>query len=157
MFASPTPSRALQRASRELVQRLIPSEASLGGVELLDAPFAIMWSERTEVQPDMLVVPLNRSEESGKAETQLLVELVIEILSPSTARVDRYRKKVLYQRESVTEYWIVDVATRMVERWRVRDFVPEVLFETVSWKPHDTFDELSIDPADVFRVAHGEA
>jgi Uma2 family endonuclease len=41
--------------------------------------------------------------------------VVIEILSPSTARRDRTVKRALYQRQGVAEYWIVDLDARQVE------------------------------------------
>jgi hypothetical protein len=44
--------------------------------------------------------------------------LVVEVLSPSTAQVDRARKRALYARVRFPEYWIVDVDERVVERWR---------------------------------------
>jgi len=40
--------------------------------------------------------------------------LVIEILSPSTARRDRTEKKDIYARNGVDEYWIVDPAKKVV-------------------------------------------
>ena len=41
--------------------------------------------------------------------------LVIELLSPGTARYDRYQKKVVDERSGVQEYWIVDPDTKEVE------------------------------------------
>lgn len=40
----------------------------------------------------------------------------VEVLSPSTARADRHRKRLIYQSEGVPEYWIVDSDARLVER-----------------------------------------
>jgi Uma2 family endonuclease len=156
LFVSAAPSRAHQRASRELVRRLLPYVESLGSLEVLYAPFAVTWSTRTEVQPDVLVVPLHRDTEIGADATHGALELVVEILSPSTARVDRYRKRALYQKQRVTEYWIVDVATRMVERWRPDDVEPEVLFDQLVWRTRADVDALIIDLEEVFRVVHAE-
>lgn len=44
-------------------------------------------------------------------------DLVIEILSPSTAQYDRGHKKDIYERHGIREYWIVDPANRMVEQY----------------------------------------
>ena len=41
-------------------------------------------------------------------------DMVIEILSPSTARNDRIIKYQLYEHAGVREYWIVDPDTRIV-------------------------------------------
>jgi Uma2 family endonuclease len=58
--------------------------------------------------------------------------LVVEILSPSTARHDRVKKRARYQRSGV-EAWIVDIEARLVERWLPSESRPEVLTERVTW------------------------
>ena len=45
--------------------------------------------------------------------------LVIEILSPSTARRDRGEKKKIYERNGVEEYWIVSPESRHVLVYRL--------------------------------------
>jgi Uma2 family endonuclease len=45
--------------------------------------------------------------------------LAIEILSPSTAELDRGRKRRLYARHGVPYYWIVDGDARTVEMYRL--------------------------------------
>jgi len=51
--------------------------------------------------------------------------LVIEILSPSTARYDRVEKRPVYLGHGV-EYWIVDLDARVIERWMPDDARPEI-------------------------------
>ena len=58
---------------------------------------------------------------------------VVEILSPSSARHDRFTKRRRYQRTGVSEYWVVDLDARAVERWRPGDARPEVLDEVLIW------------------------
>ena len=45
-------------------------------------------------------------------------DLVVEVLSPSTAHRDRGIKLRLYKRQGVAEYWVVDHEARSVEVWR---------------------------------------
>ena len=60
----------------------------------------------TVLIPDLLVVcdpkKITKSGCNGAP------DLVVEILSPSTSRHDRFTKLMLYQRAGVPEYWIVD-------------------------------------------------
>jgi len=45
---------------------------------------------------------------------RLVPDLVVEILSPSTASRDRLEKKKIYEKNGVGEYWIVDPRSRRV-------------------------------------------
>jgi Uma2 family endonuclease len=76
--------------------------------------------------------------------------LAIEVVSPSTARADRMRKRQVYQTEGVPEYWIVDLDARVVERWRPADERPEIVSEILVWHPEPTAPPLSIDLATLF-------
>ena len=50
-------------------------------------------------------------------------DLVVEVLSPSTAKRDRTYKKDLYERRGVREYWIVDPTSRSIEVYLRKDGV----------------------------------
>ena len=46
-------------------------------------------------------------------------DLVVEVLSPGTAKNDKGYKKDLYENAGVKEYWIVDVKSRSIEAYRL--------------------------------------
>jgi Uma2 family endonuclease len=71
-------------------------------------------------------------------------------------RAGRQAKRRLYQRESVAEYWIVDMDARLVERWRPGDERPKVLAERLDWQPEPTLPPLVIDLAAYFADVYGE-
>ena len=48
-------------------------------------------------------------------------DLVVEVLSPSTARNDRMHKKAVYEASGVREYWLVDPENRTMEQHFLRD------------------------------------
>ena len=48
-------------------------------------------------------------------------DMVVEILSPSTQRQDRFTKFSLYQRAGVREYWIVDPENKFVQSFWLED------------------------------------
>lgn len=48
---------------------------------------------------------------------------MVETLSPSTSKNDKVRKKSIYERFSVDEYWIVDPFHRLIEQYVHNDGV----------------------------------
>ena len=46
-------------------------------------------------------------------------DLIVEVLSPSTAKNDRGYKKELYEKSGVKEYWIVSTEMRSIEVYRL--------------------------------------
>jgi Uma2 family endonuclease len=71
--------------------------------------------------------------------------LVIEILSPSSARADRVKKRWLYREEGVPEYWIADLDARTFERSTPADERFELLSEVLLWRPDGAREALTID------------
>jgi Uma2 family endonuclease len=72
------------------------------------------------------------------------------VLSPSTARHDRVRKRALYRDEGVPEFWIVDLDARTFERSTPADSRVDVLDERVEWMPHGASTPFVIDVAAYF-------
>jgi Uma2 family endonuclease len=85
------------------------------------APFDVLLADDDEadddiptvVQPDLSVF-CDRSK-IREPNARGAPDLVIEILSPSTARKDINDKLRLYERHGVKEYWIVDGAARSIQ------------------------------------------
>ena len=50
-------------------------------------------------------------------------DLVVEVLSPKTAKLDRGRKKDLYQQNDVKEYWIIEPDKKEIEVYLLKDGV----------------------------------
>jgi Uma2 family endonuclease len=155
LFVTPTPTWSHQRAVFTLARRLAAyvDEHAIGDV--LVAPAEIVVSGDVKVEPDALVVPLvGGRKPSSWAEAGKLL-LVIEALSPSTARADRHVKRRLYQRERVPEYWMVDVDARLIERWRPDDERPEILVYELAWQPDPAHAPLVIELPAYFRDVTG--
>ncbi len=79
------------------------------------APTDVLISEYDVVQPDVLVVcdPKKLTDKN----VQGAPDLVIEVLSPATAKKDRWDKKRLYEKHGVREYILADPEGRYVERY----------------------------------------
>ena len=73
------------------------------------------------VQPDIIFVSGARERIITRANIQGAPDLIVEILSPSTGRLDRTTKRDLYARHGVKEYWISDPEARTVVVMSLRD------------------------------------
>jgi Uma2 family endonuclease len=102
--------------------------------QLLYAPADLSWSPDVLVQPDIFVAPWDEVRTLTWDRIRHLL-LVIEILSPTTARADRFTKRRLYQQVRVPAYWIVDADAHAVEVWTPDDALPKVERERVAWQP----------------------
>lgn len=156
LFVTPAPTWRHQSAIEELfpVVKAYVAERGLGWAKL--SPADIVFTERRLVQPDMFVVPARAAgAPGGWAEVKSLL-LAVEVLSPSTARADRHRKRLIYQDQGVPEYWIIDPAARLVERWLPADTRPEQIVDTLVWQPDPSVPALRVDLPAYFRAVHDE-
>lgn len=151
LYVTPAPSLAHQRALRDLCSAVVPYALALG-LDPYFAPTAVTFSERREVQPDLLVMPrMPDGRHAGRFEDVGVLLLAVEILSPSTQRTDRNKKLWLYQQEGVAEYWIVDLDARSIERWTPRATRADVMTEMLVWQPIAGREGLAVDVAGYFR------
>lgn len=156
LFVTPAPADRHQHAVGELYLLLAPYAKSIG-VDLLFAPSAVRFSQRREVQPDIYARP--RTPDGKRAERFAdvgVVLLAVEILSPSTQRTDRSKKRVLYQQENVRDYWIADTTTRVIEQWTPESTEAAVQSRELIWQPVAEHPPLVIDVAQYFRDVWGE-
>jgi Uma2 family endonuclease len=77
--------------------------------------------------------------------------LVIEVLSPSSLRHDRFTKRLEYQRRRVPVYWIVDADHCLVEVWTPDDHFPGIERERLVWNPAGASQPFTLELGDLFR------
>lgn len=151
LLVSPSPRPAHQIAHRELTVRLFEWLSAIDGFDrYITAPADIRYAPDVLVQPDLGITRRPLTVHTGFPTADALC-LVIEILSPSTARYDRVIKRAFYQRIGVPEYWIVDVDARVIERWLPADERPEVLGDALTWTDPVTETAFTLDVAALFR------
>ena len=128
----------------------------------------LILSKRDKFIPDgMIICDRSQVKDDG---VHGAPSLTVEVLSPSTARYDRGRKKDIYERLGVREYWIVSPSDMTIEQYLLQDgkFVLNDVYrkyreyELEDMKEEDRaaivtefrcslFDDLIIRVDDVFR------
>ena len=117
---------------------------------LFQSPADISWGDDTLVQPDLFVADLEQVRTLDWREVKTLL-LVIEVLSPSTARYDRFTKRRLYQEVDIPNYWIVDPDRRLLELWAPNKELPDVESREVTWHPEGAGEPLTVKLETLFR------
>ncbi len=118
------------------------------------APADVVLGPKRVVQPDVLFVAQARRGILGAA-VMGAPDLVVEVLTPSTAEIDRTIKRMFYEEAGVLEYWLVDPETRTVEVLALEpdgyttfssggtgDRVSSRLMDGLVFGVNDLFDEL---------------
>ncbi len=84
--------------------------------KVLVAPFEVHLSEMSRpVQPDVLFVKAARWPNTKIQFFDGAPDLVVEVISPSSSRLDRVVKFTAYEEACVAEYWIVNLHSKEVE------------------------------------------
>ena len=112
---SPSPSRKHQAVSLRFQLLLVDAVLRPGLGEVYDAPFDVKLREDTVYQPDLLVVLREHADRLRETHVEGAPDLIVEVLSPSTAHLDLWQKRYDYAQAGVREYWIADPDTRRVE------------------------------------------
>ena len=95
--------------------------------EVFLAPTDVVLSDTEVVQPDVLFISKEREHIITEANIQGAPDLVVEILSPSTAKHDWQAKRDLYAKHGVKEYWLADPANKIVWIMLLRDGALEIV------------------------------
>ena len=157
-FMMAPPVRAHQKISRELFGQLY-NYLKGKKCEVYAAPFAVRLFEQngdypedvdTMVEPDITVVC-----DPGKLDDigcKGAPDLVMEILSPTTQRHDRFTKFNLYQQAGVQEYWIVDPSSQSVQVFVLdgKHYVAKDFGTAVDKIKVNVFEDCAIDLSQVF-------
>ena len=155
---SPAPARVHADLTKVLFL-LLEAFFEHSGCHVYFAPFDVRLPKPNEgdeetdtvVQPDILVVCDEKKLDVKGCRGA--PDLVIEILSPSTASKDCIQKRALYEAHGIKEYWIVDPINRLLTVYVRED---DALFGKARiFSDHDKvkgseFPGLEIDLAEVF-------
>jgi Uma2 family endonuclease len=120
LVVSPAPSRRHQQLSKRLqyeLYRHVEVEHRLG--EVYYAPFDVILTDDTIVQPDLIFVTRERQGLFSERGLEGAPDLVVEILSPRTRSHDEGLKRAIYARFGVRELWLVDPERDVIDAFEL--------------------------------------
>lgn len=119
-------------------------KSNSGSCEVYPAPFAVNLDadDKDWVEPDVSVIcDPNKLTDRGCSGAP---DLVFEIVSPSSRRMDYNRKNTLYSDAGVREYWIVDPAKERVTVYHFEDDAAPVIYSFTQDIPVGIYPGLTI-------------
>ncbi len=121
------------------------------GSGVLLSPRAAIFTDETYLEPDMFMIAAERLRMLDP-EHLTTADLVVEIMSPSTAVYDRTTKADTYAALDVRELWLVDVERQTIEQRALAEGAWRTIVTAAGATPvaSTTFPSLTIVPADVF-------
>lgn len=105
-----------QQIVGEILYLLMTFVRKIGG-RAFTSPIEVYLDEQNVFEPDVLYLRPDSTCEVGDKRLTGAPELIVEVLSPSTAKFDRQEKYQAYEKHHVQEYWIVDPIHDVLEVW----------------------------------------
>jgi Uma2 family endonuclease len=119
LFVTPSLLRRHQLVLANLLYYLTDFVKKHNSGAVYPAPFDVVFSQYDVVEPDILYISKARASVITEKNVQGAPDLVVEVLSESTAKIDRTTKLKLYARYGVAEYWVIDPVTYSAEIYRL--------------------------------------
>jgi Uma2 family endonuclease len=120
LFVTPSPITLHQRIVTNLSAQLWQHVRKHRLGEVFVAPLDVVFTFSTVLEPDVIFVSKSRRHIVGEKNLTGPPDLVVEVLSESTAKLDREIKPHQYALYGVTEFWRVDPFDRTVEIFRLK-------------------------------------
>jgi Uma2 family endonuclease len=150
LLVTPAPGGQHQPVLGDLHLALGNYLAAHGVRGVLFSPADISYGDDTLVQPDLFVADCTAFYQSGNWADVRTLYLVVEILSPSSVKTDRFTKRRLYQEQRIPAYWIVDIEQRQVEAWTPDALFPVIERERLTWRHPEIGDACVVDLGKLF-------
>ncbi len=153
LHMSPSPTRYHQVVCRNIQFLLMKYLEQHPVGEVFQAPSDVYLTEFDVYQPDLFFVSNENAAVLSPQGAAGAPDLVIEVLSPGTARLDREAKRKTYTQVGVKELWLVDPDLKVVQVYQASrglDAAPSTYGMGASFSS-PFFPGLHIPVADVFK------
>ncbi len=154
LVKEPSPIVVHQRICRELEYFLLVyfrQTDPLG--EIFFAPLDVTLGDFTVVQPDILYISGGQKDIIKEARIDGAPLLAVEVISESSRRKDRLRKRRIYQEAGIRHYWLVDPYEKTMECLALREgeYVLTASGMDKETVTHPDFPDLNIPLAELWR------
>jgi len=121
--------------------------------EVVCAPCGVFLTEINAYQPDILFIRTERIGIIKDHGVEGAPDLVVEVLSPSTANLDKGAKKKIYAATGVQEMWLADPKMKVVSVFDLTKSVdsPIATYRENQSFQSDMFPGLAISCEEIFR------
>jgi Uma2 family endonuclease len=134
LYVTPSPRFAHQEVSMRLSE-LIGPFVRRNRLGRFLAAFDVLFGEGDYLEPDFVFLRRGRTDLARSRGVEGAPDLVIEILSDSTAVRDRGIKRARYEHFGVAEYWIIDADARQIEIHHPGERLPRIERDILRWQP----------------------
>lgn len=150
---TPSPQPKHQDLIGALTERLRPfvRQNQLG--RIYPGPIDLLFAEGDYLVPDLVFVRQERLDTVTDRGVESAPDLVVEVLSPSTAMRDRGIKRSRYAHYGVPEYWIIDPDRRFIDVYKLHEHAdrPARAVDRLRWQPVEGGPALELDIAELFE------
>ena len=153
LLVTPGPDVPHQLVVGEIHFRLYGCFGRLAGARLIASPSDVRRGPKTRMQPDLFVVRMRDGKLPAYPFDMGELLLTIEVVSPSSAKVDRHARRRAYLGGGVPEYWVVDADAQRIERWRTGDERPELCTDSITFHAAGLDGPLTISLPELFADA----
>jgi Uma2 family endonuclease len=150
LLVTPAPRPEHQEIVRRLIVALSAYLERERVAHVFMSPADVSWGTDTLVQPDVFAVPLEEARARSWSAIRTLL-LAIEIVSPGSARADRFTKRRLYQEVGVPLYWLIDADEGLAEIWTHDAQFPRVERDTLIWQPSGASAPFALSVGELLR------
>ncbi len=154
LFIAPSPTVVHQKISGDLAFLLKDHVRKNQLGEVLCAPVDVLFSERDVSVPDILFISKARNHILTKKNVQGAPDLIVEILS-SNRDLDLVKKKAMYERHGVLEYWIVDPEEKSIHVYLLdnesKKFESPVVYTQEKSIPVSVIHSMTVQVEDIFK------
>ena len=152
---TPSPRPKHQNIAGALTEHLRPFVRRHDLGHIYPGPIDVLFAEGDYLVPDLVFVRRERLDTVTDRGIESAPDLVVEVLSPSTAVRDRTIKRERYAHYGVPEYWIIDSDRRRVEVYRLEEDAdqPTHVKDRLRWQPVEGGPVLELNVAELFADA----